>query len=102
MPLRLDFRSNNSTLDMIAALLCFGLYPNVLYHIEKRKVKLVKMLKCTYVFVMICFYLKVLTTESKLALIHKASINCSRFEINFPFPFFIYGEKVGLRSCSYF
>lgn len=60
-------------LDTITAFLCMGLYPNVCYHKEKRKV---------------------LTTESKAALIHKTSVNCSNFEQNFPYPFFVFGEKV--------
>lgn len=60
-------------LDTITALLCMGLYPNVCFHKEKRKV---------------------LTTESKAALIHKTSVNCSNFEQTFPFPFFVFGEKV--------
>ena len=60
-------------LDTITALLCMGLYPNVCFHKEKRKV---------------------LTTESKAALIHKTSVNCSNYEQNFPFPFFVFGEKV--------
>jgi len=54
-----------------------GLYPNVCFHKEKRKV---------------------LTTESKAALIHKTSVNCSNFEQNFPFPFFVFGEKVKINS----
>ncbi|XP_053976176.1 dosage compensation regulator isoform X1 [Hylaeus volcanicus] len=66
-------------LDTITALLCMGLYPNVCYHKEKRKV---------------------LTTESKAALIHKTSVNCSNFEQNFPFPFFVFGEKIRTRAIS--
>ncbi|XP_071629985.1 dosage compensation regulator mle isoform X1 [Temnothorax longispinosus] len=66
-------------LDIITALLCMGLYPNVCYHKEKRKV---------------------LTTESKAALIHKTSVNCSNFEQNFPFPFFVFGEKIRTRAVS--
>ena len=66
-------------LDTITALLCMGLYPNVCYHKEKRKV---------------------LTTESKAALIHKTSVNCSNFEQTFPFPFFVFGEKVSETSNS--
>ncbi|XP_076619854.1 dosage compensation regulator mle isoform X2 [Colletes latitarsis] len=66
-------------LDTITALLCMGLYPNVCYHKEKRKV---------------------LTTESKGALIHKTSVNCSNFEQNFPFPFFVFGEKIRTRAIS--
>lgn len=60
-------------LDTITALLCMGLYPNVCYHMDKRKV---------------------LTTESKAALIHKISVNCNIFEQKFPFPFFVFNEKV--------
>ncbi|XP_033322753.1 dosage compensation regulator mle isoform X1 [Megalopta genalis] len=66
-------------LDTVTALLCMGLYPNVCYHKEKRKV---------------------LTTESKAALIHKTSVNCSNFEQNFPFPFFVFGEKIRTRAVS--
>ncbi|XP_015591830.2 dosage compensation regulator isoform X2 [Cephus cinctus] len=66
-------------LDTITALLCMGLYPNVCYHKEKRKV---------------------LTTESKAALIHKTSVNCSTFEQTFPFPFFVFGEKIRTRAVS--
>ncbi|KAK0088841.1 hypothetical protein PV325_010438 [Microctonus aethiopoides] len=66
-------------LDTITALLCMGLYPNVCYHKDKRKV---------------------LTTESKNALIHKTSVNCSNFEQNFPYPFFVFGEKIRTRAVS--
>lgn len=55
------------------SLLAMGLYPNVCYHKEKRKV---------------------LTLESKAALVHKSSVNCSNQEIKFPSPFFVFGEKV--------
>ncbi|XP_028982215.1 dosage compensation regulator isoform X2 [Diachasma alloeum] len=66
-------------LDTITALLCMGLYPNVCYHKEKRKV---------------------LTTESKAALVHKTSVNCSNFDQAFPFPFFVFGEKIRTRAVS--
>jgi len=73
-PIPLNYQAGaDPRLDAITALLCMGLYPNVCYHKEKRKV---------------------LTTESKAALIHKTSVNCSNFEQNFPFPFFVFGEKV--------
>lgn len=73
-PTPLNYQAGaDSRLDTITALLCMGLYPNVCYHKEKRKV---------------------LTTESKAALIHKTSVNCSNFEQKFPFPFFVFGEKV--------
>ncbi len=54
-------------------LLVMGLYPNVCFHKEKRKV---------------------LTTESKAALVHKSSVNCNNKEIHFASPFFVFGEKV--------
>lgn len=44
--------------------------------------------------------LQVLTTESKAALIHKTSVNCSNFEQNFPYPFFVFGEKIRTRAVS--
>ncbi|CAL8111451.1 unnamed protein product [Orchesella dallaii] len=75
----LQFKGNSPAVDTLAALLCVGLYPNVCYHKEKRKV---------------------LTTESKAALVHKASVNCSRFETNFPYPFFIFGEKIRTRAIA--
>ncbi|KAK9499269.1 hypothetical protein O3M35_002337 [Rhynocoris fuscipes] len=78
-PLYYQFNDDDDNLDMIVALLCMGLYPNVCYHKEKRKV---------------------LTTESKPALIHKTSVNCTKFETNFPSPFFVFGEKVRTRAVS--
>ncbi|PSN38206.1 Dosage compensation regulator [Blattella germanica] len=66
-------------LDIVTALMCMGLYPNVCFHKEKRKV---------------------LTTESKAALIHKTSVNCSNMEQHFPFPFFVFGEKIRTRAVS--
>jgi ATP-dependent RNA helicase A len=66
-------------LDIILGLLCVGLYPNVCYHKEKRKV---------------------LTTESKAALIHKTSVNCSNLAVTFPYPFFVFGEKIRTRAVS--
>ncbi|XP_066599251.1 dosage compensation regulator mle isoform X2 [Prorops nasuta] len=79
-PTSLNYQASADVrLDTITALLCMGLYPNVCYHKEKRKV---------------------LTTESKAALIHKTSVNCSNFEQNFPFPFFVFGEKIRTRAVS--
>lgn len=75
----LQFYTNSPIIDTLAALLCVGLYPNVCYHKEKRKV---------------------LTIESKAALVHKASVNCSRFETNFTYPFFIFGEKIRTRAIA--
>ncbi|XP_065360974.1 dosage compensation regulator [Calliphora vicina] len=76
---RIDANSDDPILDMATALLCMGLYPNVCYHKEKRKV---------------------LTTESKAALIHKTSVNCSNLAVTFPYPFFIFGEKIRTRAVS--
>lgn len=56
-----------------------GLYPNVCYHKEKRKV---------------------LTTESRAALVHKSSVNCTNKDIKFPSPFFVFGEKVSISKHS--
>lgn len=69
----IDFRFQSPVIGTLAGLLCAGLYPNVCFHKEKRKV---------------------LTIESKEALVHKASVNCTKFETNFASPFFIFGEKV--------
>lgn len=76
---RIDANSDDPLLDMATALLCMGLYPNVCYHKEKRKV---------------------LTTESKAALIHKTSVNCSNLAVTFPYPFFVFGEKIRTRAVS--
>ncbi|XP_011877491.1 PREDICTED: dosage compensation regulator [Vollenhovia emeryi] len=79
-PIPLNYQAGaDPRLDTITALLCMGLYPNVCYHKEKRKV---------------------LTTESKAALIHKTSVNCSNLEQNFPFPFFVFGEKIRTKAVS--
>lgn len=76
---RIDQNNPDPNLDLALALLCTGLYPNVCYHKEKRKV---------------------LTTESKAALIHKTSVNCSNLQVKFPYPFFIFGEKIRTRAVS--
>ena len=57
----------------IAALLCVGLYPNVCFHKEKRRL---------------------LTSEGKAALIHKSSVNLINKEPRFSSPYFVFGEKV--------
>ena len=62
-------------------MLVLGLYPNVCFHKEKRKV---------------------LTTEGKSALVHKSSVNCSNREIHFSSPFFVFGEKVKTSSHAPF
>ncbi len=63
----------------IVALLCVGLYPNVCFHKEKRRV---------------------LTAEGKSALIHKSSVNLINKDPRFPSPFFVFGEKVGLAVAG--
>lgn len=77
-PQMYNYSGSDAKLDMVVALLCLGLYPNVCYHQEKRKV---------------------LTTESKAALIHKTSVNC-RNDATFPFPFFVFGEKIRTRAVA--
>ena len=69
----------DSTLDLVTALLTLGLYPNVCMHREKRKV---------------------LTTEAKTALIHKGSVNCLKEAATFPLPFFVFNEKIRTRAVS--
>lgn len=77
--MHVDQNVGDPNLDMAIALLCMGLYPNVCYHKEKRKV---------------------LTTESKDALIHKTSVNCTNLQCSFEYPFFIFGEKIRTRAVS--
>lgn len=79
LQMKIDPNQNDPSLDLILGLLCAGLYPNVCYHKEKRKV---------------------LTTESKAALIHKTSVNCSNLKVTFPYPFFVFGEKIRTRAVS--
>lgn len=74
-----DQNDDDPRLDMALSLLCVGLYPNVCVHKEKRKV---------------------LTTESKAALIHKTSVNCSNLQVTFPYPMFVFGEKIRTRAVS--
>lgn len=73
----------DNNLDVVISLLAFGVYPNVCYHKEKRKI---------------------LTTEGRNALIHKSSVNCpfSSQDMKYPSPFFVFGEKVrkGFRKIS--
>ncbi|NXS62251.1 DHX9 helicase, partial [Brachypteracias leptosomus] len=71
----------DNNLDVVISLLAFGVYPNVCYHKEKRKI---------------------LTTEGHNALIHKSSINCpfSSQDIKYPSPFFVFGEKIRTRAIS--
>ncbi|KAF5271033.1 hypothetical protein FQR65_LT05383 [Abscondita terminalis] len=78
-PVLMETAGDDPKLDMVMALMCMGLYPNVCFHMEKRKV---------------------LTTGSKAALIHKTSVNCSNFEQHFPYPFFVFGEKIRTRAVS--
>lgn len=70
----------DNNLDVVISLLAFGVYPNVCYHKEKRKI---------------------LTTEGRNALIHKSSVNCpfSSQDLKYPCPFFVFGEKV--RSLKF-
>lgn len=79
VPGYIDQSQPDAQLDVALALLCVGLYPNVCVHKEKRKV---------------------LTTESKAALIHKTSVNCSNLAVQFPYPFFVFGEKIRTRAVS--
>lgn len=74
-----DQNQPDAALDMSLGLLCIGLYPNVCYHKDKRKV---------------------LTTECKAALIHKTSVNCTNLAATFPYPFFVFGEKIRTRAIS--
>lgn len=79
LQMKIDPNQNDRQLDLVLGLLCAGLYPNVCFHKEKRKV---------------------LTTESKAALIHKTSVNCSNLKVTFAYPFFVFGEKIRTRAVS--
>lgn len=79
IPMRIDPNQDDPQLDLVRGLLVAGLYPNVCYHKEKRKV---------------------LTTESKAALIHKTSVNCTNLKVAFPYPFFVFGEKIRTKCVA--
>nr|XP_040564677.1 dosage compensation regulator-like isoform X2 [Lepeophtheirus salmonis] len=74
-----NFSGPDGKLDVVIALLIMGLYPNICMHKEKRKV---------------------LTTEARTALVHKSSVNCSKEAIEFPLPFFVFGEKIRTKAVS--
>ncbi|KAH9284837.1 ATP-dependent RNA helicase A [Echinococcus granulosus] len=67
-----------STFDYVAAMLTNGLYPNIAYHVEKRKL---------------------LTAEGKCALVHKGSVNCTK-NPTFAFPLFAFTEKIRTQAIS--
>lgn len=47
-PFMLNFQTQNPSLDIISGILCAGLYPNVCYHKEKRKVRFILSCYCFY------------------------------------------------------
>ena len=79
VPYNLRVTGVDEKTDMVVALLCVGLYPNVCYHKDKRRV---------------------LTSEGKSALIHKSSVNLINKDPKFPSPYFVFGEKVGFIWLS--
>ncbi|XP_022094915.1 ATP-dependent RNA helicase A-like isoform X2 [Acanthaster planci] len=74
-----NFGGPDIKLEVVVSLLAMGLSPNICYHKEKRKL---------------------LTTENKAALIHKSSVNFSKFDQTFPSPFFVFTEKIRTRAVS--
>ena len=78
-PCPLRVTGEDEKTDMVVALLCVGLYPNVCFHKEKRQL---------------------LTSEGKTALIHKTSVNNITKDPKFPSPYFVFGEKLKTRAVS--
>uniref|UniRef100_A0A914VHA8 RNA helicase n=1 Tax=Plectus sambesii TaxID=2011161 RepID=A0A914VHA8_9BILA len=81
-PVMLTNQGPDPNVDLLLSLLVSALYPNVCFHKEKRKV---------------------LTQESKTALVHKQSVNCnfnSSEDMKFPSPFFVFGEKLRTKAIS--
>ncbi|VUZ52576.1 unnamed protein product, partial [Hymenolepis diminuta] len=75
----INFRDRNSPkFDFIAAMLTNGLYPNIAYHTDARKL---------------------LTAEGKFALIHKGSVNCIK-DTKPTFPFFTFTEKIRTQTIN--
>jgi ATP-dependent RNA helicase A len=79
VPYNLRVTGSDERTDMVVALLCAGLYPNICFHKEKRRV---------------------LTAEGKSALIHKSSVNLITKNPTFPSPYFIFGEKLKTRAVA--
>lgn len=71
--------NDDPKLDIISSLLSYALYPNVCFHIDKRKL---------------------ITCDGKQALINKNSVNCGREIASFASPFFVFGEKIKTRAVS--
>ncbi|CAH8484978.1 unnamed protein product [Heterobilharzia americana] len=69
---------HNIDCDVVSTLLVSGLYPNICYHSEKRRL---------------------LTIEGTLALIHKGSVNCVK-DMKFTYPFFVFDEKIRTQAVS--
>lgn len=78
-PLHFNYNGPDENLDVVVALLVRGMYPNICFHKEKRKL---------------------VTMENRPALIHKSSVNFSKFEQKFPSPFFTFAEKVGWKALD--
>ncbi|KAJ8028636.1 ATP-dependent RNA helicase A protein [Holothuria leucospilota] len=78
-PLHFNYNGPDENLDLVVALLVRGMYPNICFHKEKRKL---------------------VTMENRPALIHKSSVNFSKFEQKFPSPFFTFAEKIRTRAVS--
>eukprot|EP00731_Ephydatia_muelleri_P023872 Em0016g143a len=76
-PCPLRVTGEDEKTDMVVALLCVGLYPNVCFHKEKRQL---------------------LSSEGKTALIHKTSVNNITKDPKFPSPYFVFGEKLKTRA----
>ncbi|RMZ98165.1 ATP-dependent RNA helicase A [Brachionus plicatilis] len=74
-----DSTNADTKLDILCSLLAYALYPNVCFHVDKRKL---------------------ITPDAKFALIHKNSVNCFREVPVFRSPFFIFGEKIKTRAVS--
>jgi ATP-dependent RNA helicase A len=74
-----DVHNADTKLDLVNSLLAYALYPNVCFHVDKRKLT---------------------TADGKQALIHKNSVNCGREIASFPSPFFVFGEKIKTRAVS--
>ena len=71
---------DDDRMDAIISLLSIGLCPNVAVHTDGRKV----------------------LVDGKGALIHKSSANCpfGNKGIKFPYPLFVFGEKVRTRAVN--
>ncbi|XP_063795836.1 ATP-dependent RNA helicase A protein-like isoform X1 [Pseudophryne corroboree] len=77
----IDNTGTDNYLDVVISLMAFGMYPNICYHKEKRRI---------------------LTVDGESAHIHLSSVTCpgSNQDPKYPSPFFVFSEKIRTGSIT--